>query len=126
MDLFASMQLDGNPLDEVPLTSTDRPPHPRRGKDIAIISAAVLLEFLIIPRTIVPNRFANFQWLALKVRSIELAYLGFQITQTLIANFKVKLNQGVDMTFVRFESRNPFQVDPDALEFDDSGGHVGV
>jgi len=41
----------------------------------------------------------------------------------LIANFEVKLNERVDMTFVWFESQNPFQVYPDAFEFDFSGGH---
>ena len=73
------MQLDGNPLDEVPVTSTDRLAHPRSSDDIAIVSPAEFLKFLIVPRAIVSYGISHFERLALKIRSIELADLSFQI-----------------------------------------------
>src|ERR1700730_12271502 len=99
------MQLDGNPLDEVPPTSTDRLAHPSSSEDIAIVSPAEFLKFLTVPRTIVSYGITHFERLALKICAIELAYLSFQILQALFANFEVELNEGVDMAFVLLESR---------------------
>jgi hypothetical protein len=44
--------------------------HTRSSDYIAIVSLAEIPEFFIIPRPIVSNNISDFQWLALKVRSV--------------------------------------------------------
>jgi hypothetical protein len=58
-----------------------------------------------------------------EVRTIQLTYFNTQITKTLFGNPEIKLNKRVDMVVVWLVARCPYQVDPDALEFDCSDGH---
>jgi hypothetical protein len=126
IDFLAATKLNGHSLDEIPLTLIDRNAHPRRSDDVAVVSLAERSELLVIPRSAVADGLSHFQGLTLKIRSVKLTHLGLQIPQPLFANFEVKLDQRIDMVFVWFEARNPFQVDPDALEFDRSGRHFSV
>ena len=76
MNLFAAIELNGYSLDQVPLSSINRNAHARRSDDVAIVSLAEGPEFLIIPWSVVADGISHFQRLALKVRSVELTYLG--------------------------------------------------
>ena len=93
MDLCATIKLDRYSLDQVSLSSIDRYAHAGRSDDVAIVSLAGCSEFLVIPRSAVADGVSHFQRLALKVRSVELAYLGLQIPQSLFPDFEIKLNE---------------------------------
>ena len=75
IDLFTSMEPNGNPLDQISISSIDGGPHPAGTNDSAIVSPTDLSEFFTVPWPIVSDNISHFQWLALKVRSDWLTHL---------------------------------------------------